>query len=301
MKYCVGLQGQICFFWWLLYFTLLYLDITDGNTVNNGKIRFTIDDEIIAEIDVTEGTATTTMTFTQVENLTIKATYQKNMDYDTSSDEATISIQEPETRINIEEVDMTAGETVTLTATVTDQAGNNINGGKVVFKVNGKTVKDTNVKVVYDKVVDGLAQVEYAVPTTYADKELNITATYTGTSAYNKETTTLTKTATKPAPTLTLTPINTDVQIGSTIKIEAKVTNGDTPITTGKIVFKLNGKTLKDENGKVIYAQVDENGTISFDYNIGNLKVNTYNLTATFISAGYDKLEANTTINGVKS
>ena len=37
---------------------------------------------------------------------------------------------------------------VTVTATVTDQLGNNINGGKVIFKVNGKTIKDANGKVI---------------------------------------------------------------------------------------------------------------------------------------------------------
>jgi len=275
----------------------------NGTNINEGTVTFTDTDEnIIAQINVTDGTATTTITSDEEKNITLTITYKPNTnEYLESTNTTTISIQKPTTQLNITDVNLTAGKTVTLTATLTDQLGNNINGGKVVFKINGKTVKDTNGKIVYAKVVDGVAQVDYEVPTTYADKELNITATYTGTSTYNKETTTITRTATKPAPTLTLTPITNDVQSGSTIKIEAKVSTGDNPITTGKIIFKLNGKTLKDENGKVIYAKVDANGTVSLDYNIGNLKANTYNLTATFISTGYDKLEANTTINVVKA
>ncbi|RAP50116.1 MAG: hypothetical protein BZ133_06245, partial [Methanosphaera sp. SHI613] len=274
----------------------------DENPINEGTITFTKNNETIAQAEVINGIATATVTFKEAEDPTIVASYTPNSTgLTTSSAEATTSIQKPTTQLNITDVNLTAGKTVTLTATLTDQLGNNITGGKVVFKVNGKTVKDTNGKVVYAKVVDGVATLEYTVPTTYADKELNITATYTGTSTYNKETATITKTATKPAPTLTITPITSDVQTGSTIKIEAKVAAGDIPITTGKIVFKLNGKTLKDANGKVIYAKVDANGTVSFDYNIGNLKVNTYNLTATFIQTGYDKLTANTTINVVKA
>ena len=279
--------------------------ITDNNgtDINEGTVTFTDTEEnIIAQIEITNGTATTTITSNEEKNITLIITYKPNTnEYLESTNTTTINIQKPVTQLNIEDVDLTAGETATLTATLTDQLGNNINGGKVVFKVNGKTVKDANGKVVYAKVVDGVAQVDYAVPTTFADKEVNITATYTGTSTYNKETTSITKTATKPAPTLVITPITSNVQTGSTIKIEAKVSTGDVPITTGKITFKLNGKTLKDANGKVIYAQVDANGTVSIDYNIGNLKVNTYNLTATFISAGYDKLTADTTINVVKA
>ena len=275
----------------------------NGTNINEGTVTFTDTDEnIIAQINVTDGTATTTISSSEEKNITLTITYKPNTnEYLESTNTTTISIQKPTTQLNITDVNLTAGETVTLTATLTDQLGNNITSGKVVFKVNGKTVKDTNGKVVYAKVVDGVAQVEYTVPTTYADKELNITATYTGTNTYNKETATITKTATKPAPTLTIAPITSDIQSGSTIKIEAKVAAGDIPITTGKIVFKLNGKTLKDTTGKVIYAQVDSNGTVSFDYNIGNLKVNTYKLTATFIANGYDKLEANTTINVVKA
>ena len=285
--------------------TTITATVTDENNINlnEGTVTFTdTDGNIIAQVDVNDGIATTTIIINEETNTTITATYNPtNPEYSTSTTTATLTIQKPATQLNIEDVNLVAGKTVTLTATLTDQLGNNITGGKVVFKVNGKTVKDTTGKVVYAKVVDGVATVDYTVPTTYADKELNITASYTGTSTYNKETATIIKTATKPTPTLSITPITSDVQSGSTIKIEAKVATGDVPITTGKIVFKLNGKTLKDANGKVIYAQVDVNGTVSFDYNIGNLNVNTYNLTATFISTGYDKLTANTTINVVKA
>ncbi len=79
------------------------------------------------------------------------------------------------------------------------------------------------------------------------------------------------------------------------------VTVSDTPITTGKIFFKINGKTLKDANGKVIYAKLDSNGEVSVDYNIGNLKVNTYTVKAVFNDPGYDKIESDTTMTVVKS
>ena len=163
-------------------------------------------------------------------------------------------------------------------------------------------VKDANGKVIYAKVVDGVATVEYAVPESLAGKDVNITAVYSGSSKYNKETTTITKTLAAREPTLTITPINDDVQSGSTITLKAKVAAGDKAITTGKIVFKINGKTVKDADGKVIYAKVDANGEVSIDYILPeSYKTGNYTIEATFIAPGYDKITANTTMSVVKA
>ena len=169
--------------------------------------------------------------------------------------------------------------------------GNNFNGGKVTFKVNGKTVKDANGKVVYAKVVDGVATATYEVPLDMSGKEVNITATYTGNAKYNKANTSITQTVASTAPTLTITPLEEAVSAGSGITLKAKVAMGDTPITTGKVVFKINGKTVKDANGKVIYAKVNSNGEVTVDYDLPeNMKAGVYNLTAVYTSSKY-KLE----------
>ena len=84
--------------------------------------------------------------------------------------------------------------------------------------------------------------------------------------------------------------------------LKAKVAIGDKAITTGKIVFKVNGKTVKDENGKVIYAKVDSNGEVSVNYTIPeSFKAGTYNIEAVFTASGYEKLTDNTTMTVVKS
>ncbi|MBE6488056.1 MAG: Ig-like domain repeat protein [Methanosphaera stadtmanae] len=184
---------------------------------------------------------------------------------------------------------------------LTDNKGQNLANQKITIKVNGKTVKDTNGKVIYAKVVDSVATVEYVVPDNLSGKDVNITAVYSGSTKYNKESTTITKTVAAQEPTLTITPINDDVQTGSTITLKAKVASGDKAITTGKIVFKVNGKTVKDANGKVIYAHVDANGEVSIDYNLSNLKAGTYTIEATFIAPNYDKITSNTTMTVVKA
>ncbi|MBO7719288.1 MAG: hypothetical protein J6S29_03945, partial [Methanosphaera sp.] len=187
----------------------------------------------------------------------------------------------------------------TITATITDQAGNAISGGKVSFKINGKTLKDANGKVIYAKLVNGIATAEYEVPLDMSSKDINITATYSGSTKYDKATETITATVTEATPTLTITPFEEDVQSGSTVTFKAKIAVGDTPLTTGKIVFKINGKSIKDENGKVIYAKLNADGEVSVDYNIGALMAKTYTVEAVFLSSVYDRLETDTSMTVV--
>ncbi|MBR3213256.1 MAG: Ig-like domain repeat protein, partial [Methanosphaera sp.] len=274
--------------------------VTDefGENINTGYVTFTdTDGNIIATANITDGTATTTATFKTATEGTITATYTPtSTGLSTSTAEAIISIQEPITQLNIEEVELTAGETVTLKATVTDQLGNPINGGKITFKVNGKTVKDANGKVVYAKVIDGVATAEYTVPDNMAAQEVTITATYTGTSKFNKETATLTTTVTPKE--LTLTTSDVTATAGQTVTLTA--TLSDNTINTGKIVFKINGKTVKDANGKVIYAKV-VNGQVSVEYTLPeNMKTGSYNLTAAYISSN-NRIEETKTLTIEKS
>jgi predicted AAA+ superfamily ATPase len=44
---------------------------------------------------------------------------------------------------------------------------------------------------------------------------------------------------------------NITAKAGDTITLTATILNGDKPINTGKVVFKINGKSVKDENGLV--------------------------------------------------
>ena len=67
-------------------------------------------------------------------------------------------------------------------------------------------------------------------------------------------------------------------------------------INIGKVTFKVNGKTVKDANGKVIYAKV-VNGQVSVEYTIpDNMKAKDYNITATFISPDYERIEDTKTL-----
>ena len=214
--------------------------------------------------------------------------------YEPISTEITITVLEA--KITVDPITATAGQTINITARITadNETITDINKGKVTFKVNGKTLKDANGKVIYAKVVNGTATIEnYVVPDDWAKDDTTIQAVYSGSTQCEKLTSEKTNINITPEE-LTLTTTATQASPGQTTTLTA--TLSDNTINTGKIVFKINGKTVKDANGKVIYAKV-VNGTVSVDYTLPeSYKAGNYTVTATFISSSYDRLEANTTM-----
>ncbi len=263
--------------------------VTAGTSaVADTTLTITYGDEIVETVTEEDGTFTASIkTVADVTDVTISAP----LSYNGKPATETISIKtvKPNTQITIETINLTAGNVATIKATVTASDDSTVTNGKVTFKVNGKTLKDENGKVIYAKVTDGVATAEYLVPTDMNGKDLNITAIYSGSSKFNKSTESIVESVAKAEPTLTVA--NVTASAGQTINLTATITDGDKQINTGKIVFKINGKTVKDENGKVIYAKV-VNGQVSVEYTLpADMKSKDYNITATFISSDYDKLE----------
>ena len=152
-------------------------------------------------------------------------------------------------------------------------------------------MKDANGKVIYAKVVNGTAIIEnYIVPSDWAKEGTTIQAVYSGSTQCEKLTSDKTNlTVAKAVPTLNTTDITANA--GDSITLTATITDGDKLINNGKIVFKINGKAVKDANGKVIYAKVTNN-TVNFTYILpADMKTKDYNITAVLISSDYDKLE----------
>ena len=264
----------------------------DGNDINTGIVEF-IDGEgnILGQANVENGVASIEVLYTKELTTQVTATYTSGSEYITDSETtATLTVRKANTIIEIDDVELIAGQTVNLTARVFDEAGNNISVGKVVFKINGKTLKDANGKVLYAKVVNGTATIEYTVPDELAGAEINITATYSGNSKIPGANTTITTTVNTKGASLTLTSPE-EVQVGSTATFTATI-NDNQVVNNGKVVFKINGKTLKDDNGKVIYARIIDN-VATIEYTIPeSMKAKVYNLTAVLLADEYDRLEA---------
>ena len=265
---------------------------TDGNNINGGVVVFTDGEgNILGQANVEDGVASIDVLYTEVLTTEVTATYTSGSEFITDSEAtATLTVKNAMTIIEIDEVELKAGQTVNLTARVHDEAGNNITVGKVVFKVNGKTIKDANGKVIYAKVVNGIATVEYTVPEEFGGQDINILASYSGNSKIPGAKTDINVSVGTKDATLTLTSPE-EAQVGSIVTLTATV-NDTKAVNSGKIVFKINGKTLKDENGKVIYAKITNN-VASIEYVIPeSMKAKTYNLTAVFLSDEYERLEA---------
>ena len=259
---------------------------TDGTPIDTGTVTFTTT-KYNETVNVTGGIATTTHTFTEVLDELLTATYTPDSteDYNPSTNTTTINIKGLEYILKVDTTTFTSQQENIITAKIYygEDVATNISKGKVTFKVNGKTLKDSNGKVIYAKVVNGTATIEYMIPDTWNNQTM-IQAVYSGSNdcqslKSDKQTITIEKTS----PTVTFDDI-TATQT-ETIQLNIQVAVGQTPVNTGKVIVKINGKTIKDVNGKVIFATVN-NGIATIEYIIPeNMKANDYTLTAVYMSS----------------
>ena len=194
--------------------------------------------------------------------------------------------------LEIDTTEFTVGlkQTVSSTIYYNDEVARNINKGKVTFKVNGKTIKDSNGKTIYAKVVNGTASIEnYTIPESWNTPDATIQAVYSGSSDCEKITGENERISLfMREPYLITEDVRTTV--GTTVTLTATV-YAPVPVNSGKVVFKINGKTVKDSNGKVIYVKVINN-QVSVEYTLpANMKAGTYNITAVLTSSEYGRLE----------
>ena len=152
--------------------------------------------------------------------------------------------------MNIKATDINVGEDENITI----QLSNKVNGS-ITISVDGKnytkTVKEDKAVFIIPKLTAGIknTQVYYSGDLNHNPCEDTVSFT-----VYKKESKiTITNHTSYPGDNITFTARITDKQ-GNYI-------NG------GKVIFKLNDVTLKDENGQIIYARV-HNGTASIIYNI---------------------------------
>ena len=272
---------------------------SQSGVVNGGKVIFTKGTTKLGEIDVVEGSASIDYTPTTSGETTITAKYVPDDIYSIEEDTAscTVTADKIATTTTLDDVTLTAGKTVTLTARITASDNSIVTEGKVAFKVNGKTLKDANGKVIYVKVVNGVATCDYEVPSDLVGKNVTIEAVYSGSNKYLKSND-------KPADPTTVLSGVADIEItsaatvtkGETVTFTVKVTDNGANVNGGKVVLKINGKTLKNADGKVIYANVVD-GIASVEYTIPeNMKSKDYTLSAVFTSSNYERCETNQTI-----
>ncbi len=297
----------------------LTAEVTDenGDPVTEGDVYFEIDGEPITDEDgniiyvpVINGTASIPYTPTEEGNFTITAKYNGTDKYAPSDAEntgttGTLVVVDKNTNvtttITVNDISQQYGDYVTFTATIVDEYGNKVTGGKVAFKLNGVTIKDEDGNVVYAEVVNGVASISYLI--TNNVKDYNLTAVYSGRGIFEgSRSNTATFTVTPRSVNITVDKLDNNIKSGDNVTFKATITEYDTTYTDeGVVVFKINGKTIRDEDGNPIVVDV-ENGVATLDYTIPvDFAGKEYNITAVYTNNNYERAEANNTLTTVRS
>ena len=276
--------------------TELIAYITDENNeyVDSGNVIFKdINDNILDNVMLNDGIAKTKVKISQAGQVIITAIYCSGDELLSDSRNSTmIHIKTRNPILTVNKISAKTGDTINITAQILIGSKiADINSGKVSFKIDGKTLKDIDNKVIYVKLVNGTVKIEnFKVPSEWAKESTLIQAVYSGSAQCEKLTSDKIEIAVeKTFPSIITESITANP--GKTISLTASITDGDKCINTGKVVFKINGKTIKGSNGKVIYTKVINN-TASVEYTLPvDMKAKDYNITAVFISSAYELLE----------
>ncbi|MBQ6443242.1 MAG: DUF3344 domain-containing protein [Methanosphaera sp.] len=279
------------------------LTVNFNDTLSDGVINVYSNNKQLGIYTITEECNSVDVTLSNINlplgEYDLTVSYADSQLYDEASATTTLTIIKPNTNISIDPVVLTANKTVTITARVdavdTDAV---VDSGKVVFKLNGKTLKDENGKVIYVKVVDGIASIDYSLADITNFDNLEITATYSGSSAFeSSKSAAVTVETPSDITTAVITLDDMTAKVGDTITINATVKDlAGNNVQSGKVIFKINGKTIKDSNGKVVYANIVD-GRVSIDYDTSGLKVRSYTLSVVMSANSlYDRTQTDATL-----
>ncbi len=273
----------------------------DGQPLPGQEISITVNNEIITATTNGNGVYTVPYTVTVDGTYTVSVNYAGSDRYVESATSTTFNVEKVGTLITVNSVTGQYGNTVKLTAIVTDTEFNNVNDGRVVFKLNGVTIKDEEGNQIYADVVNGIATMDYTITNNVGT--YNISATYSGNNYYNGSKTddTAKLTVVNGSADLKITPLQSVILSGDTITLTAVVSNDGRVVNGGIVIFKLNGVTLKNADGGNLNATV-VNGVASVDYTIPvDYSAKDYVLTAVYSAKNYERLEDNTTITLTRS
>ncbi|WP_455645570.1 C1 family peptidase [Methanosphaera sp.] len=209
---------------------------------------------------------------------TIEAKYYETETYNEAYIETTFDVGKISTNILVDPVSGVIGEKITLTAHITDNNGNPITGGNLVFKLNGKTLRsdgsfNSTATPLKFSVVNGL--VTYTLNADlYLRNAKNLSASYSGSSIYeaNTSATTTAQIAKRrvnvTVSTVSMTRQDTNITFMAIVTDVTKNGQNTTAVNEGGyIVFKVNGVSLKDANGKIIRVKV-ENNIAQYTYHV---------------------------------
>ena len=289
--------------------TKLSATLTDqsGKAIPNAKLIIMVDQNNTNNLTTNNQGKTTADLNLNASNHIIQVIYPGNDDFKTNITTLPVNITKNDVNITLTPVKGIIGEKITLTAYLKDLDGSNITGGNLAFKLNGKTLRsdgrfDSNAPAMKFKVENG--KVTYTINADlYLRNAKNLTASYSGNYKYKEMnsqsveaqiqkryaqvTTTLSPKIVKQYQTLQLT---------ATVKDVTKKGKNTTLINQDtRVMFKVNGVTLKDKNGKTLYVNVGKDNKAVYNYTIpagtggitASKKARDYKVDAIFVGDNY--------------
>ncbi len=320
--------------------TTLIRAVPEDNTVGNTKVVVVLDNKLenpIANATITvknkagetigtgvtdeKGTVLIPLnTLPGTENIT--AIFAGNNKYAANNTTVTITTYKINTTVTVDAVNGVIGESIKLTAHIKDANNNLVSGGNLVFKLNGKTLRtdgsfNSTAPAWKFKVNNGLVTITINADL-YLRNAKNLTASYSGSYKYNEAksdvvTAQIKKRDAKIAVTATPSKQKQYKTITFTAKLSDTTPNykNKTMMHTGtKVLFKVNGKTIKDKNGANLLVKVNSNNTASYKYTVpqgmggvtNDGKVRDYNVEAVLVSdIYYPDTRGTTTFNVERS
>ncbi|OED29638.1 hypothetical protein NL43_07205 [Methanosphaera sp. WGK6] len=268
-----------------------------NTTPNTGIINIIDNNEVVATATVTGGVAQVTYIPQTIGTKTLEIQYtDETHSFITKTITTEVTIEQVTTIITVNPVNARISDIINITATINTDSNMPVNGGRVVFKVNGKTLRDSDGNIIYVTVKDSKAVItNFTVPKSWTNPEYKISAVYSGNSeCISSRSSNSTLTIEKRSAKLELKQVT--AKAGQTIKLSVKITDNNENVNNGKVVFKLNGKTLRDENGNNIYAVV-EDSVATIEYTLPTkIAAKNYKLTAVFASGIYERVDINSTL-----
>lgn len=217
--------------------------------------------------------------------------------------------------ITVDEVIGTIGESITLNAYLRDENGKAVNGGNIVFKLNGRTLRvdkrfDSDADPLKFNVVNGFVSVKLTADL-YLRNAKNLTVSYSGSYKYNaNKSGVVTAQIRKRYANVSVVAKQSSLKNSNIIELQAslkdttpKGTNSTLLSYKSYVMFKVNGRTLKKADGSNMLVKVGSDNVArynyTFDYN-GLKSTKTYTIEVVFTCDNYYPDSRNTTMVTVK-
>ncbi|RAP52238.1 MAG: hypothetical protein BZ137_08885, partial [Methanosphaera sp. rholeuAM130] len=256
----------------------------EGYKIQTGTAKITINNKTTTH-KIQDGIITIPITLNKTGKHTITITCNE------AKITCTITVNKKTPKINIVKSTITAGKNNNLTCSVTTTDNVPLNEGKIQWKINGITLKNRDNTTLQTTVKDGTSTLSYDIPVKWAGKQINITATYTGSNNYNIKQVTSNATIAQLKATAMITLPKT-IYTKDNITIQVKITDKNTgkEVPDQKIAVKINGKTISTPR--------TTNGICNLTYKLPLLKTNrTHNITVVYGNQQYQRLDATHTFN----